>query len=97
MTNIEQIKKDWEQHCEEYGFKVIIQNIDNHLWKAKRLHINESTDEQVKDEVTSYSMTSIAIDLNSNHIGYIDSLDSKYYKLFTSFYEKLMQENDNEY
>lgn len=86
--NIEQIKKDWEKHCEEYGFQAVFeqyQEITNHngIWFKIE-----------KETFGSYNKSCIYINLTTKSLS-LDTSNYKEIKLFITFYEKLM-EQDNE-
>lgn len=73
--NIEQIKKDWEQHCKDYGATPITQDIFRNI----TLTIKECKQNEI---IVRYDGISFLIEKHN------------YYKLFTTFYEKLMEASD---
>ncbi|QDP49777.1 MAG: hypothetical protein Unbinned6284contig1004_46 [Prokaryotic dsDNA virus sp.] len=81
--NIEQIKKDWEQHCKEYGFKSDIDHNSNGC-----LYL--TTKEHSQGVIKIFRRINELVFTNLKN-GYSE----EQYKLFTTFYTKLM-EQDNE-
>lgn len=79
MNSIEKIKLAWEKHCEEYGYKSYIHN-QAHLYGTIMLMIKEET-----------AFINFYIDSDKKHRIDINTNNYKLYKLFTSFYEKLMK------
>lgn len=93
--NIEQIKKDWEQHCKEYGFKPKIYTEsmgtssligDKNMVVLKVLsHSSNNAIKIIPDLVTI-----IKNDRVESFFMQLISYDTEF-KLFTTFYEKLVE------
>ena len=82
--NIEQIKKDWEQHCKEYGVKAEISKM-NACWdNIKGYYYTLRVESYFENELVIYFFNNKA--RKNTCTLHIENLDN--YKLFTTFYEK---------
>lgn len=80
--NIEQIKKEWVAHCKEYNVKALCMETvlyDNS--ELINLHIKEHLPNVCNISIHNKKLIGIAT-------------TNQYYKLFTTFYEKLMEQED---
>ena len=90
MKNIENIEKDWEVHCAEYGFKSFI-NLVPAFDKAKQLELSINI-----DKYASWSEITIDLDDEPDIDVKLCRSEKVYYKCLISFYEKLIKEQDND-
>lgn len=83
--NIEQMKKDWQEHCKEYGFEgFFISRNTGFVLMSNNIENNTQVYSGNKIE---YFKSNEAMYL---HCKDTENLDN--YKLFTIFYEKLMEQ-----
>jgi hypothetical protein len=89
--NIEQIKKDWEAHCKEYGY-----NFDNYCinYCGASIVNPDCTKLQFKDTHMCISDTYILVEDNTCDILtlHIAPWEDGANRLVLDFYEKLMKE-----
>lgn len=92
--NIEEYKKDWEQHCEEHGVKgyIFVNDYRNYItFSLLKNHYKDSI-----NMTLSFKYLGIERDIKYENDFTFDShiyhpINIKYIAIMTSFYEKLMK------
>lgn len=93
--NIEQINKDWEAHCNEYGFKpyIYLESMCTSSFTDSRSMTILKTSNNSNNAIKIIPDIVSVIETNAIESFFMQLLSyDKSYKLFTTFYEKLMEQ-----